>query len=183
MIRSASTRTIKERRPTTQWRVIAWLLGLAWPPIPLTLVLFPPRSWVPGPEGDWRLFALIAAALGLILAMWRLGRDRAAGRGPETRLGVVWRFLLFGAIFAVAAQVIALISTMVMGWLGVVGLPQGVGVAETSFLVYGVGLLPLTAVIAAAWSIWAGLVTAFVVFETAPEPMRAPPHILGQTAD
>lgn len=177
------TGSIRERRPPGQWRFITWLVGLAWPPIPLTLILFPPRGWVPGPEGDWRLFALIVAALGLVLAMWRIGRDRAAGRGPQTRLGVVWRFLLFGAIFAVGVQAVALLSTMVMGWLGVAGLPQGLGVAETSFLIYGVGLLPLTAAIAAAWSVWAGLAAAFILYETAPEPMRAPPHILGETAD
>ena len=182
MIRAAS-RTIRERKPASQWAFITWVLGVLWPPIPLTLFTFQPRSWIPGLEGDWRLFALIIAAVALALAIWRIARARAAGRGPQTRLGVVWRFVLAGAICALAAQGLILLASMVMGWMGVAGVPQGLGVAETSFLVTGVGLLPLTTVIAAAWATWAGLVSAWLQYETAPEPLRTPPHMLRGAAD
>jgi hypothetical protein len=181
--RKLGVTTVRERRPATQWRVISWLVGLAWPPIPLTLVLFPPVSWIPKPEGDWRIAALIVAAMALALTLWRIGRDRAAGRGPTTRLGVVWRFVLYGVLFGLAAQALALLSVMIMGWLGVSGVPQGLGVAETSFLLFGVGLLPVTVVAAISWAVWAGLATAFILFESAPAPVKRPAHLMGGAAD
>jgi hypothetical protein len=172
------TGPIQPRKPFARWGALAWLAGLAWPPIPITLLLFPPRSWIPGPEGDWRLFALIVAAAGLGFVLWRIERERKAGRGPRTRLGLIWRMVFHGAIFALGVQLIGLLSVLIMGWLGVSGLPQGLGVAETSFLVFGVGLLPLTGVIAAAWAVWAGLIAAVVAYETAPPSARTAPHIL-----
>lgn len=172
------TGPIRTRKPFGRWGALAWLAGLAWPPIPITLLLFPPRTWMPGPEGDWRLFALIVAGVGLALTLWRIERERAAGRGPKTRLGLIWRFVFYGAMFALIVQALALLSVLVMGWISVAGVPQGLGVAETSFLVYGVGLMPLTGVIAAAWAVWAGLVTAVIAYEAAPPAARTPPHLL-----
>ena len=64
------------------------------------------------------------------------------------------------------------------GTLRVTGLAQGIGVAETTFFIYGVGLLPVTALVGAAFASWAGLMVSLIAFTRVPEPMRTPYHIL-----
>ena len=71
-----------------------------------------------------------------------------------------------------------MIALMIGGWLRVSGAAQGLGVAETTFFIYGVGLLPVTALVGAAFAGWAGLMVGLIAFVTRPESLRTPPHLL-----
>lgn len=176
--RLPGTASIHWRESPFLWVPVAWAASLAWPPIIVTLLLFPPQAFSFGLDMDWRLLGLICVALGAGIGLWLLQREWRRSRTPTTRLGVIWRFTLFGAVLAVAAQLILVIVLLVGGWLRVTGLAQGVGVAETTFFIYGVGLLPVTALVGAAFASWAGLMVSLIAFTRVPEPMRTPYHIL-----
>ena len=165
------------------WAPVSWLAALAWPPLILTLFLFPTQDLWVGLDMDWRLLSLIVAAAATPAAIELIRRERAATGRPSSRLGIIWRFTLYGAVLAVALQLIATLILLIYGWTRASGVAQGLGVAETTFLIYGVGLLPLTAAVGAAYAAWAGLMVAVIAFAPAPPPLRAPSHILGLTED
>lgn len=174
---------IRWRESPYLWAPVSWLAALAWPPLILTLFLFPLQDWRVALDIDWRLAGLAVAALGVPMALELVRRERERTGRPNSRLSVIWRFTLYGAVLAVALQLIAVAVLLVYGWTRASGLAQGLGVAETTFLIYGVGLLPLTALIGAAYAAWAGLMAAMIAFVPAPPPLRAPSHILGLPED
>ncbi len=165
------------------WAPVSWLAALLWPPLILTLFLFPPQGWWIGLDMDWRFLSMIVAGVATPAAIELVRREREATGRPASRLGIVWRFTLYGAVLAVALQLIATLVLLIYGWTRASGVAQGLGVAETTFLIYGVGLLPLTAAVGAAYSAWAGLMVAMIAFAPAPPPLRAPSHILGLPDD
>ncbi|WP_296814453.1 phthalate transporter [Brevundimonas sp.] len=174
---------VRWRESPYLWAPVSWLAGLAWPPLLLTLVLFPPQGWWIGLDMDWRFASLIGAALASPVALELIRRERETTGRPSSRLGVIWRFTAYGAILAVVLQLAATLVLLAYGWSRASGLAQGVGVAETTFLIYGVGLLPLTAAVGAAYAAWAGLMAAMIAFVPTPPPLRAPSHILGLPED
>lgn len=165
------------------WVPVSVVAALAWPPIVVTLLLFPPQAFTLGLDADWRLLGLICAGLGTAGGLWLLKMEWDRARRPSTRLGVIWRFTLFGAVLAVALQLLLVVVLLVGGWFRVTGLGQGLGVAETTFFIYGVGLLPVTALVGAAFAGWAGLMVALIAFVTKPESLRTPPHLLRESQD
>ena len=50
---------------STQRLVLAALAAAAWPPLLITLLVWPPENWASGVDTDWRLVLLV---LGLIAA-------------------------------------------------------------------------------------------------------------------
>ena len=50
-------------RRQTSARVAAAVAGAAWPPLILTLPFWPPNTWMPGPEMDWRLMILLVGLI------------------------------------------------------------------------------------------------------------------------
>jgi len=176
--RLPGTASIHWRESPYLWVPVSWLASLAWPPIIITLLLFPPQAFTFGLDMDWRLLGLICVALGAAIGLWLLQREWRRSRTPTTRLGVIWRFTLFGAVLAVGAQLLLVAVLLVGGWLRVTGPAQALGVAETTFFIYGVGLLPVTALVGAAFASWAGLMVGLIAFTRVPEPMRTPFHIL-----
>ncbi|MEG0819355.1 MAG: phthalate transporter, partial [Brevundimonas sp.] len=52
-------------RHSTQRFVLAALAAAAWPPLIITLIVWPPENWASGFDTDWRLVLLV---LGLIAA-------------------------------------------------------------------------------------------------------------------
>lgn len=176
--RLPGTAVIEWRESPYLWAPVAWLASLAWPPIIITLLLFPPQAFSFGLDMDWRLLGMIGVALGSAAGLWLLQREWIKTRTPTTRLGVIWRFTVFGAVIAVSLQLLLVLILLIGGWLRVTGLAQGVGVAETTFFIYGVGLLPVTALVGAAFASWAGLMVSLIAFTRRPEPMRTPFHIL-----
>lgn len=176
--RLPGTAPIQWRESPWIWVPAAWLAAVCWPPVLITLIFFPPQAFTFGLDMDWRLLGLVCAAVGTAAGLWLLRLEWVRSHRPATRLGVLWRFTLFGAVFAVALQILLVVALIVGGWLRVSGPAQGLGVAETTFFIYGVGLLPVTALVGAAFAGWAGLMVGLIAFATRPESLRTPPHLL-----
>lgn len=163
-------------RSRVRWRgsapvfvVLACLAGAAWPPLILTLPVWPPVTWAIGPEMDWRLIALAAGLLATPTALYLVARERDRRGRPDSRLGIVWRFLLYGGAAAAALQTAATLIVTVLGWFEAGGLAQAAGASETTILIYGVGGLPVAMIVGVSYALWAGLCCAFIAFEAQPE--------------
>lgn len=151
---------------------LAAVAGIAWPPLILTLLVWPPQNWVPGADIDWRLvlLALGAVAVPAGLAIIRRERDRR-GR-PGTRLGIVWRFMLYGGLLAAGLQVLVATAMVLIGLVASSDVLQGVGATETTLLIYGVAGLPVAILVGVSYALWVGLCAAFIAFVPAPEKVR-----------
>ncbi len=150
------------------YTALAALAGFAWPPLVLTLLIWPPQNWLPGREIDWRLAVLAIGLVAVPAGLWVLNRERERTGRPSSRLGVAWRFMLFGGLVAAALQVATTMVLMVLGWFEAGDLGQAAGATETTLLIYGVGGLPVVILLGVSYALWAGLCAAFIAFEDAP---------------
>lgn len=146
----------------------AALAAAAWPPVILTLFIWPPENWWSGVDTDWRLVmlavGLIAAPTGLKLMI-----DSHARTGrPSTRLGVVCRFTVFGGLLAAAMQTVMAVAMATLAGLASQSLVQGLGAMETALLIFGVAGLPLAVMVGVSYALWGGLCVAFLGFVPAP---------------
>ena len=148
------------------------LVAVAWPPLILTLLIWPPQNWLPGRETDWRLVVLAIGAVAAAAGLWLLARERERTGRPASRLGIVWRFMLYGGLLAAGLQVMMAVIMMVLGWFEAGGFTQGVGATETTLLLYGVGGLPVAILVGVSYALWAGLCAAFIAFHPAPAPVK-----------
>ncbi len=148
---------------------LAAVLGALWPPLVITLLVWPPRNWLPGLEMDWRLVVLIVGLGAVPGGLWLLARERDRTGRPCTRLGVVWRFMFYGGLLAAALQAMLALVVAVVGWFEAGGIAQAAGATETSLLIYGVGLLPIAVLVGVSYALWAGLCAAFIAFMPQPE--------------
>jgi hypothetical protein len=161
--------------------VIAAIAGALWPPLWLTLPIWPPINWRPGFEMDWRLTVLIIAVIAVPAGLALLRRELDRDGRPSTRLGVVWRFILFGGILAAGLQLVVALVMVVLGAVQSQTLGQGLGAVETLLLIYGVGGLPIAMLVGVSHGLWAGLVAAFIAFRARPSPVRGRMGLLGDT--
>jgi hypothetical protein len=76
--------------------------------------------------------------------------------------------MLFGGLTAALVQVVVSLAMVVMGWLEAGDLMQGLGAAETTLLIFGVGGLPIAMIVGVSYALWAGLCVAFIAFEARP---------------
>jgi len=150
----------------------AALAAVAWPPLILTLLIWPPENWLPGREIDWRLVVLAIGVVAAPLGLWLVARERERTGRPASRLGVVWRFMLYGGLLAAGLQAGLAVIVMVLGWFEAGGFIQGVGATETTLLIYGVGGLPVAILVGVSYALWAGLCAAFIAFQPAPPEVR-----------
>ena len=164
------SRVIPRRTPGAL--IIAALAAMAWPPLILTLFVWPPENWLPGREIDWRLVVLCIGLVAAPAGLWLMLRRRVRTGRPGSRLGVVWRFMLFGGLLAASLQVVIALVMMVLGWIEAGSVLQAMGATETILLIYGVGGLPVAILVGVSYSLWAGLCAAFIAFEGAPTPVR-----------
>ena len=152
--------------------ILAVLAAVAWPPLILTLLIWPPQNWLPGREIDWRLVVLVIGLCTAPIGLWLLTRElRTSGR-PATRLGVVWRFMLYGGLLAAGLQVTVALIMTVLGWFEAGSFMQGMGATETVLLIYGVAGLPVAILVGVSYALWAGLCVAFLAFSPAPAAVR-----------
>ena len=149
--------------------VLAAVFGALWPPIPLTLLIWPPNNWAPSLEIDLRLVALMIGALAVPAGLWMVARERERTGRPATRLGVVWRFMFYGGLLAAALQALFALALCILGWFEAGGVAQAAGATETTLLIYGVGLLPVAVMVGVSYALWAGLCAAFIAFVPQPE--------------
>ena len=153
---------------STQRTVLASLAAAAWPPLIITLAIWPPENWASGVDTDWRLVLL---ALGLIAApvgLWMLRQTHAQVGRPSTRLGVVCRFMVFGGLLAAAVQILIAVVMSLLSVIASQSLMQGLGALETTLLIFGVAGLPLAVLVGVSYALWAGLCVAFIAFAPAP---------------
>ena len=163
---------IKWRGSPGLWALLAGLAAVAWPPVILTLPLMPPSQVMPGFDMDWRLQVLIAGVIAVPAGMYMLARVRDRSGSPSTRLGVIWRFLLYGGLLAAALQVLTALVMLGLRWAEAGALSQSLGAAETTLLIYGVAGLPLAMLIGLSYALWAGLCVALIAFTPKPPPVR-----------
>ncbi|WP_298746205.1 phthalate transporter [uncultured Brevundimonas sp.] len=149
--------------------VAAAALGVLWPPLILTLPLWPPRHWAPGLEVDWRLMVLFVGLLAVPGGLWLLDQERRRSGRPATRLGVIWRFMFFGGLLAAALGALFAVIQSVLQWLNAANVGEAVGGSETSLLIYGVGGLSVAVLVGVSYALWAGLCAAFIAFRPQPE--------------
>ncbi|MGV9007995.1 MAG: phthalate transporter [Brevundimonas sp.] len=147
----------------------AVLLATAWPPLIVTLMVWPPQHWLPGGSIDWRLVVLVIGLAAVPAGLWLLAQERARTGRPGTRLGVVWRFIFYGGLLAAALQGILALGVSVLGWFEAGSVTQAAGATETSLLIYGVLGLPVAILVGVSYALWAGLCVAFVAFEHRPQ--------------
>lgn len=173
------------RQPVT-WRrsaaasALAVLAGAAWPPLILTLFFWPPHNWQPGLQTDWRLVLFVIGLITVPIGLWSLRRERERTGRPDSRMGVVWRFMLYGGLLAAALQALVAVVSVVLAWFEAGDPMQALGASETILLIYGVGGLPIAVIVGVSYALWAGLCVAFIAF------MRRPPVVrdrLGLMAD
>lgn len=157
------------RRPGA--RLLAAIAAICWPPL-LTLAFWPPKNWLPGLDIDWRLGLLLVGLIAVPTGLQLLERSRDAVGKPSTRLGVIWRFILWGGLLAAGLQVLIALVVTVIGWFGARSFLEGLGVTETTLLIYGVGGLPVAILIGVSYALWAGLCVAFIAFQKAPESVN-----------
>lgn len=149
--------------------VLAAVAGVAWPPLWLTLLVWRPTTWFRGVDTDWRLIVLAVGVVAVPTLLWWLRKEHARTGRPGTRLGVVWRFMFYGGLLAVALQALLALVVSVLGWITSADVGQAVGFTETALLLFGVGGLPLAAVVGVSYALWAGLCAAFIAVEPRPE--------------
>jgi hypothetical protein len=155
------------------WVPVAWAAGVAWPGIVLTLPFLPPSASAGGFFSDFRFIALIEAAVGVALAIYLLARERRREQTPRTRLGVVIRFLVYGAVFSVVAQALLALILAPFAPPPGAGFFQTVGSIKTT-LWFFVGLLPFAVLVGFSYALWAGAMAALIAF--APRPLSLKPR-------
>lgn len=151
---------------------LAALAGIAWPPLILTLLIWPPQNWVPGADIDWRLVLLALGAVAVPAGLTIIRRERDRRGRPGTRLGIVWRFMLYGGLLAAGLQVVVATAMVLIGLVASSDVLQGVGATETTLLIYGVAGLPVAILVGVSYALWVGLCAAFIAFVPAPEKVR-----------
>lgn len=138
--------------------------AIAWPPL-LTMLFWPPENWMPGLETDWRLLLLLLGLVAVPIGLKVLKDERARTGRPNSRLGIVWRFMFYGGLLAGALQAMVAVVLVVMSWFSAGSVWQAFGTMETTLLIYGVGGLPAAVLIGISYALWAGLCVAFIAFE------------------
>jgi hypothetical protein len=151
---------------------LAAVAGIAWPPLILTLLIWPPQNWVPGADIDWRLVLLALGAVAVPAGLMVIRRERDRRGRPGTRLGIVWRFMLYGGLLAAGLQILVAVAMVLIGLVASSDVLQGVGATETTLLIYGVAGLPVAILVGVSYALWVGLCAAFIAFVPAPDRVR-----------
>ncbi len=166
------TRVMWRRTPGS--RILASLAAVCWPPLIATFFIWPPSAphWIPGREFDWRLVVLVIGLIAAPTGLWLLARERDRTGRPASRLGIIWRFMLYGGLLGAALAVLFALIQILIGAISSGSLMQALGSTETILLIYGVGGLPVCILVGVSYALWAGLCAAFLAFQPAPEKVR-----------
>lgn len=181
LARLPGQRPVMWRPSRPMYAALACVAGAAWPPLVLTMLIWPPANWLPGPEMDWRLLVLLVGLVAAPAGLWAVNREREATGRPTARLGIVWRFMLYGGLLAAGLMALYTVIAMVTGWFEAGGFAQAIGASETSVLIYGVGGLPIAMIVGVSYALWAGLCVAFIAFQPEPPAVKDRLGVLDQT--
>ena len=156
-------------RRTAKANILASLLAAAWPPILITLPIWPPTNWASGVDTDWRIVLLVVGLIATPVGIWLLHGIHQRRGGPLTRLGVILRFLIFGGLLAAALQTLIALVLTGMSMSASSSIAQAIGAAETTLLIFGVAGLPLATLVGLSYALWAGVCVAFIGYRSAPK--------------
>jgi len=162
------------RNPLVRHRSPLVLAGAAaaaicWPPLVLTLLIWPPLNWVPDTDTDFRLILLVVALFAVPIAMWRLQARSEQRTEPLTRQGIICRFAYGGGLVGAVGQTALAVISVVTGWIESQSLMQAAGSTETNLLIYGVLGLPVTILVGVSHALWAGFCVALIAYRSSPE--------------
>ena len=166
-------------RRSAQANIVASLTAAAWPPVLLTLPIWPPTNWASGVDTDWRLVLLLVGLIAAPTGIWILRRIHDRRGLAPTRLGVILRFLVFGGLLSAALQTLIALVLTGMAIVASSGIAQAIGAAETTLLIFGVGGLPLATLVGLSYALWAGVCVAFIGYRSAPT-VRNRMGVMGQ---
>lgn len=158
-------------RPSGAAPAVAVAAGACWPPL-LTLVFWPPHNWTPGLDMDWRLVLFLVGLIAIPFGIGALRRERQRTGRPDTRMGIVWRFMLYGGLLAAVLQTAMTLILVVLGWIEAGDFVQAIGATETKLLIYGLGGLPIAVIVGVSYALWAGLCVAFIAFMPRPPAVK-----------
>lgn len=170
-----------EWRPSPwAWAPVAWAAAVLWPPVSATLLFFPPA------DGaflqDWRLKAMAAAGVGVAAGMFLIRREREETGTPFTRVGVLMRFFVLGALFTAALIILAALAMAVTGAPFGSGVGAFFGALKTTLFLFGVAGAPFALLIGLSYALWAGLAVAIVAFRARPPSVRPNPALWSDPA-
>jgi hypothetical protein len=165
------TARVDLREPAGLWVPIAWLAAVLWPPLPITLVVWPSQLTPIGIARDWRITALIAGGVGVGLILALIDRERRREGSPRTRLGVFVRFVAYGFVFALLATVFVAVVVALLAIFGQGDVYQRLGEMKTALIV-GLAALPLGLIIGISYAVWSGLAASIVAFAPAGPSIR-----------
>lgn len=166
-------------RTSGLWIALAALAGIAWPPLILTFITWPPQNWLNGMNTDWRVLVLAVGVITVPLGLWLVRQEQIRTGRPSSRLGIVWRFMFYGGLLAAALQGANALFLSGLGAVRSADIPQALGYAETALLIFGVGGIPLAILVGISYALWAGLCAAFLAFTPRTEPVRNRLGVMG----
>lgn len=171
--RTPGQKPVTWRENRMVWTPLAILAAAAWPPVVLTLPFLPPHNWMVGLDMDWRLVVFVLALIAVPAGVWAVAKERDATGRPATRLGIVWRFLLYGGLATAALEILLVLGLVILNGAQAGSIGQSLGAAETTLLIYGVAGLPVAMVIGVSYALWAGVCVAVIAFKTRPPAVRS----------
>jgi hypothetical protein len=164
------------RSPAPLWIALAWVLGVAWLPLPLTLALWPSSDTGIETIRDPRAIAMVAGAISVTLTFYLINRERRRDGGPRTRLGVFLRFLAYGFVFTLLLTALADVGQAIRALFDEGDWFRRLGEAKAT-LVMGIVVMPLALVFGISYAVWAGLAACLVAFGPR-RPTAKPRHYL-----
>jgi hypothetical protein len=105
-----------------------------------------------------------------------IDRERQRSRTPGTRFGVLVRFVALGFIASVIAAALGDVALAVVALFSAGDALRRVDEAKET-IVTGIAVMPIALVLGVSYSVWAGLVTAFIAFGK-PRVSVRPRHIM-----
>lgn len=171
------TTRIDLRDPPGVWVTLAWITAVLWPPLPITLIVWPSQRTATAMLRDWRFTALAAGAIGVALILWLIDKERLREGAPRTRLGIIVRFVAYGFMFSLLAAVTVAIVIALFALLGQGDVYQRLGEMKTA-LIMGLASLPLALIVGVSYALWSGLAASIVAFVPR-SPVRLRHALLG----
>lgn len=159
-------------RATPQARLIASVLAAAWPPIILTLFIWPPHNLFSGLDTDWRIVLLIVGLVATPIGILRLEKARRPGDAPWTRRAVIARFVIYGGMLAAALQILIALTLAVSYSISNQSFVQALGSIETVLLIFGVAGVPVALMIGVSYALWGGICVAYTAYRKQPTAPR-----------
>lgn len=157
------TARIDLRDPPGFWLTLAWLTAVLWPPLPITLIVWPSQHTAAATLRDWRFPTLAAGAIGVALILWLIQKERTREGTPRTRLAVIIRFVAWGFLFSLLAAVTVAIAVALWALLGQGDVYQRLGEMKTA-LIMGLASLPIALLVGVSYALWSGLAASLVAF-------------------